>query len=86
MIMNSFKHHVNLNYIYSAYLRLSLGHSQLKTYDDRVVFWFFLVFLGGGVFVSLQNNIKVHCIQTVVFYLILRILESWYTYYVSITV
>lgn len=35
-------------------------------------------------FVSLQNNIIVHCIQTVVFYIILRILESWYTYYVFI--
>lgn len=73
--MNSFKHHVNLNYIYSAV------HNH-KTYDDLFIF---LIFLGGGgVFVSLQNNIIVHCIQTVVFYIILRILESWYTYYVFI--
>lgn len=73
--MNSFKHHVNLNYIYSAV-------HNLKTYDDLFIFLIF--FRGGGGFVSLQNNIIVHCIQTVVFYIILRILESWYTYYVFI--
>lgn len=72
--MNSFKHDVNLNYIYSAV-------HNLKTYDDLFIF---LIFFRGGVFVSLQNNIIVHCIQTVVFYIILRILESWYTYYVFI--